>query len=106
MNGRIIKNTGQFQVCRDLGYNKTMCSNFDNYTQEENNVQEQVIPPAIAVTSLSQVASLNMKLSMLTALPSIVLALFVGPWSDRFLICNDYSDCHGSFQGTAGSRSC
>ena len=106
MNGRIIQNTAQFQVCRDLGYNKTMCSNIDNHTQEENNVQEQVIPPAIPVTILSQVASFNMKLGILTALPSILLALFVGPWSDRFLICKDPSSCHGSFQGTAGSRSC
>ena len=58
------------KVCRDFGYNQTICANIDNHTMEENMVQ-------VGVTSL------NMNLQMLTALPSIFLGLFVGAWSDR-----------------------
>ena len=58
------------KVCRDVGYNDTICANIDNHTVEENIVQ-------------AGVTSLNMSLSMLTALPSIFLGLFVGAWSDR-----------------------
>ena len=67
-----------------MGYDETMCSDIDNCTQEENNLQEQVISLTLnQITRLFQVASFNMKLSMLDAFPSILLALLVGPWSDR-----------------------
>jgi len=58
------------KICRDFGYNQTVCGDINNHTMSENVVQEEV-------------TKLNMKLSMLTALPSIVLGLFVGAWSDR-----------------------
>ena len=58
------------KICRDFGYNQTVCGDINNHTMAENAVQEEV-------------TKLNMKLSMLTALPSIVLGLFVGAWSDR-----------------------
>ena len=58
------------KVCRDFGYNQTICANIDNHTSEENLVQ-------------AGVTSLNMNLQILSALPSIFLGLFVGAWSDR-----------------------
>jgi len=58
------------KVCRDFGYNATICANIDNHTMEENMVQ-------------AGVTSLNMNLQILSALPSIFLGFFVGAWSDR-----------------------
>lgn len=58
------------KVCRDLEYSVDVCAKIDNFPQAENAVQ-------------TKVSELNMALSMLSALPSIVLALFIGPWSDK-----------------------
>ena len=47
-----------------------MCHALDQNTAVQEEVQ-------------TRVTELNTALSMLSALPSIVLALFIGPWSDR-----------------------
>jgi len=58
------------KVCRDLGYTDDVCRDIDNHPMEDNKVQ-------------TTVTQLNMVLSMMSAIPSIVLALFIGPWSDK-----------------------
>eukprot|EP00092_Neocalanus_flemingeri_P016667 GFUD01018030.1.p1 GENE.GFUD01018030.1~~GFUD01018030.1.p1 ORF type:complete len:510 (-),score=61.02 GFUD01018030.1:1014-2492(-) len=58
------------KVCRDLDYSAEVCAKIDNFPEAEDDVQ-------------TKVSEFNMAFSMLSALPSIVLALFIGPWSDK-----------------------
>jgi len=58
------------KVCRDLEYSAEICAKIDDFPKAEDDVQ-------------TKVSELNMALTMLSALPSIVLALFIGPWSDK-----------------------
>jgi PCFT/HCP family folate transporter-like MFS transporter 1/3 len=58
------------KVCRDLDYSEEVCAKIDNFPEADNAVQ-------------TRVSELNMALTMLSSLPSIVLALFIGPWSDK-----------------------
>jgi len=58
------------KVCRDLGYSEEVCAKMNNFPEAEDNIQ-------------TKVSELNMALTMLSSLPSIVLALFIGPWSDK-----------------------
>ena len=56
--------------CHDLGYLKEICDDIESHPSVEENVQ-------------TKVSELNMITNMLAALPCIVVALFIGPWSDR-----------------------
>jgi len=58
------------KVCRDLDFSEEVCANIDSFPKAENDVQ-------------TKASELNMALTMLSSLPSIVLALFIGPWSDK-----------------------
>jgi len=58
------------KVCRDLEYSDDICAKIDDHPEADNAVQ-------------TKVTELNMAVSMLTAIPGIVLALFIGPWSDK-----------------------
>ena len=58
------------KVCLvNLGFDPDICSNLTNHKDSEIAVQKEV-------------ASLNMYLSVLTAIPGIIVSLFLGPWSD------------------------
>ena len=58
------------KVCRDLGYSDNVCQDIDNHDKEDDEVQ-------------TRASELNMYFIVLSALPSIVVALFIGPWSDK-----------------------
>ena len=52
----------------DLGFSPTNCS---NVSLAENDLVE------------TKTSEINMYISLLTSLPSMLLALFIGPWSDK-----------------------
>ena len=56
--------------CHDLGYDSAVCGDIENHPSVEDEVE-------------TKVSELNMIMSMLSALPCIVVALFIGPWSDK-----------------------
>ena len=58
------------KVCHDLGYSKTICDDIDNHDDEDDAVQ-------------TRVSEINMYTTILGALPCMLVALFIGPWSDR-----------------------
>ena len=58
------------KVCHDLGYSDVVCTHIDDYDVEDDAVQ-------------TQVTKFNMYSSILSAIPGMILALFIGPWSDR-----------------------
>jgi len=58
------------KVCRDLGYSQAICIDIDSHPEEDDNVQ-------------TRVSQINMGLNIFAAIPSIILALFIGPWSDK-----------------------
>eukprot|EP00088_Acartia_fossae_P028786 TRINITY_DN29620_c0_g2_i1.p1 TRINITY_DN29620_c0_g2~~TRINITY_DN29620_c0_g2_i1.p1 ORF type:complete len:482 (-),score=0.43 TRINITY_DN29620_c0_g2_i1:270-1715(-) len=55
--------------CRDLGYSDSICSDINHHKHENIQVEKRA-------------AVVQMYTSILAAIPSIVIALFVGPWSD------------------------
>jgi len=58
------------KCCRDLGYEDEICSDINHFKLQNNKVQQRA-------------NIVNMYISILSALPSIFLALFLGPWSDK-----------------------
>ena len=56
--------------CHDLRYSSQICGDIENHPKVEDEVE-------------TKVSELNMISTMLSALPCIVVALFIGPWSDR-----------------------
>jgi len=56
--------------CHDLGYDTETCDDIESHPSVEDEVE-------------TKVSELNMITSMLSALPCILVALFIGPWSDR-----------------------
>ena len=58
------------KVCKDLGYSQDICDDINSHEEEEDAVQ----------TRASQI---NMYLSILGSLPCMLVALFIGPWSDK-----------------------
>ena len=56
--------------CHDLGYHKDICDDIESHPSIEDEVQ-------------TEVSELNMVTNMISAIPCIVVALFIGPWSDR-----------------------
>ena len=58
------------KVCHDLGYSPDICEDINTHDEENDVVQ----------TRASQI---NMYLSILGSLPCSVVALFIGPWSDK-----------------------
>ena len=58
------------KVCLvNLNYDPSICANLTSFKDNEKEVQKVV-------------ASINMYLSILTAIPAIIVSLFLGPWSD------------------------
>ena len=58
------------KVCHDLGFSEDICEDINNYDTENDVVQ-------------TQASQINMYLSILGSLPCSVVALFIGPWSDK-----------------------
>jgi len=58
------------KCCRDLGYEDEICSDINHFKLQNNKVQQRA-------------NIVNMYISILSTLPSIFLALFLGPWSDK-----------------------
>ena len=58
------------KVCKDLGYSQEICEDINNHDAEDDAVQ----------TRASQI---NMYMSILGSLPCMLVALFIGPWSDK-----------------------
>jgi len=58
------------KVCHDLGFNKTICANIDKHVKEDDQVQ-------------TKVSELNMYMNILGSVPCMLVALFIGPWSDK-----------------------
>jgi len=58
------------KCCRELGFTEDVCSDINHHIKENEIVQKKV-------------NVVMMWTSILTAIPSIVLVLFVGPWSDK-----------------------
>ena len=58
------------KVCKDLGYSLEICDDINNHDAEDDAVQ----------TRASQI---NMYMSILGSLPCMLVALFIGPWSDK-----------------------
>ena len=58
------------KVCKDLGYSPEICDDINNHDAEDDAVQ----------TRASQI---NMYMSILGSLPCMLVALFIGPWSDK-----------------------
>ena len=56
--------------CSDLGFNMTVCSNISSYTDENDAVE-------------TKASEINMYMSMLSSIPTMLMALFIGPWSDK-----------------------
>ena len=56
--------------CSDLGYTVTVCSNISSYQEENDAVQ-------------TRASEFNMYMAMLSSIPSMLVALFIGPWSDK-----------------------
>lgn len=66
-------NYNQFVIyacCSDLGYTVTVCSNISSYQEENDAVQ-------------TRASEFNMYMAMLSSIPSMLVALFIGPWSDQ-----------------------
>ena len=53
----------------NLNFNDTICSDLTHFKDHEKAVQKEV-------------ASLNMYFNILTAIPAVIVSLFLGPWSD------------------------
>ena len=58
------------KVCKDLGYSQDICDDINSHEVEEDAVQ-------------TRVSQINMYLSILGSLPCMLVALFIGPWSDK-----------------------
>ena len=48
----------------------TVCSNISSYTDENDAVE-------------TKASEINMYMSMLSSIPTMLMALFIGPWSDK-----------------------
>ena len=59
------------KVCfANLNLDPTICSNLTNFKENEKEVEKVV-------------ASINMYHHILTAIPAVIVSLFLGPWSDK-----------------------
>lgn len=54
----------------DLGFAVTVCSNISSYPDENDAVE-------------TKASEINMYMSILSSIPSMLVALFIGPWSDK-----------------------
>ena len=55
---------------RDLGFSVTVCKDINNHDAENSAVE-------------ARTSEINMYMSILSSIPCMVVALFIGPWSDR-----------------------
>jgi len=58
------------KVCRDLGFSVAVCKDINNHDAENSAVE-------------ARTSEINMYMSILSSIPCMVVALFIGPWSDR-----------------------
>ncbi|KAK8379478.1 hypothetical protein O3P69_019408 [Scylla paramamosain] len=70
MMGTISTNLLLDKICREMAYPEEVCLNLTSYTTTEAEVQQRV-----TVTL--------MYYNLITSLPSVLFALFLGSWSDR-----------------------
>ena len=55
---------------RDLGFSVAVCKDINNHDAENSAVE-------------ARTSEINMYMSILSSIPCMVVALFIGPWSDR-----------------------
>lgn len=76
-SGSVYTNLMIYRTCYlSLGYNETECALLGTVYNNETEKLEKLVEPEAAVT--------NMVRSTIESLFSVLLCLFIGPWSDRF----------------------